>query len=121
MNERQRSLRAALTGVAGGVVGGLTGVGGGAIMVPLLTGILKMPQHRAHGTSLAVIIFIAIAGAIPYIINGDVEWRLVLGLGAGSVSAAMLGARAMTMVPEVWLRRLFAVFLLVTAARMMFA
>lgn len=121
MDDGQRTIRAAVTGVAGGTFGGLTGVGGGAIMVPLLTGLLKMPQHRAHGTSLAVIIFIAMAGAVPYIVAGDINWALVAGLGAGSVTAAVVGARVMTRVPELWLRRIFALFLLATAVRMMFA
>ncbi|TAK61977.1 MAG: hypothetical protein EPO22_07900, partial [Dehalococcoidia bacterium] len=50
-----REVRSVLTGVAGGAFSGLTGVGGGAVMVPLLTGPLRLSQHRAHGTSLAII------------------------------------------------------------------
>ena len=36
-------------GLAGGVVSGLIGVGGGIILIPLMVGLLGMSQHRAHG------------------------------------------------------------------------
>lgn len=114
-------LRLVTIGLAGGLFSGLTGVGGGAVMVPLLTGLLRMPQHRAHGTSLAAIIFIASAGVVPYIIADDVDWGLAAGLGAGSVAAAVLSARFMSVVPERLLRQFFAVFLLVVAIRLLFA
>ena len=53
-------------GVLGGTFSGLTGVGGGAVIVPLLTGRIGLSQHRAHGTSLAIIMFVAAVGALPY-------------------------------------------------------
>jgi len=41
-----------LIGFLGGLFGGLVGLGGGIIMIPLLVGILNLNQHKAHGTSL---------------------------------------------------------------------
>jgi uncharacterized membrane protein YfcA len=43
------------TGLAGGILSGLMGVGGGIILIPLMVLLLKMTQHQAQGTSLAVI------------------------------------------------------------------
>ncbi len=110
-----RTGRALLTGALGGLFSGLTGVGGGAVMVPLLTGLLRMPQHLAHGTSLAIIIFVAALAVLPYIADGDVEWKLAAALAISSTVAAMVGARTMALVPELWLRRVFAVFILFVA------
>ncbi len=113
-------LRSLTTGVAGGMFSGLIGVGGGAIMVPLLTGLLRMPQHRAHGTSLAVIIFVAAAGLIPYAAAGEVDWGLAASFAVGSVGAATLAARVSAGMPEKLLRRIFAVTLLLIGARLLF-
>ena len=88
-------------------------------MVPLLIGLLRMPQHLAHGTSLAIIIFVAALAVLPYIADGDVEWKLAAALAIGSTVAAMAGARTMALVPELWLRRVFAVFILFVALWML--
>ena len=74
-----------LTGALGGLIGGLTGVGGGALMIPLMTRLSGLPQHVAHGTSLAIVAAVAIAGAATYIANDLVEWDLVAALLGGSV------------------------------------
>lgn len=114
---RSRALWAALTGIAGGVFSGLTGVGGGAVMVPLLTGQLGLSQHRAHGTSLAIIMFVAVAGVIAYGRAGNIDWPLVLALTPGALAGVYVGARAMVKVPALQLRFLFGLFLLFVAFR----
>ena len=110
--------RSVFTGLTGGFFSGLTGVGGGVVMVPLLTGLLRLPQHRAHGTSLAIVIFVASAGLIGYWISGNIDWELALWLALGSAGGGYLGATAMTRVAPQPLRLLFGVFLLAIAIRM---
>ena len=112
-----RGTRAVLTGIAGGTFSGLTGVGGGAIMVPMLTGLLRLGQHRAHGTSLAIIAFVAVAGVAGYWRAGNIDWRLVLALTPGAVAGVVVGAKAMVKVPALRLRLLFGVFLFLVAFR----
>lgn len=107
--------------MAGGFFSGLTGVGGGAVMVPLLTGLLKLPQHRAHGTSLAIVIFVGAAGMVAYWLAGNMDWGVVGWLAIGSTVGAYFGAAAMTHVPDRQLRFIFGVFLLATAVRMFFS
>jgi uncharacterized membrane protein YfcA len=115
--ERRGGLSGVLTGVGGGAFSGLTGVGGGAVMVPLLTSWLKLGQHRAHATSLAVITVVAAAGMIPYWLAGNIDWPLALTLLPGAVAGVYLGARAMLRVPALQLRLLFGAFLLFVAFR----
>lgn len=110
-------MRSALTGLAGGAFSGLTGVGGGAIMVPLLTGQLGLTQHRAHGTSLAIIMFVAAGGALAYWQAGNVDWRLVLALAPGAVFGVYVGAKAMVRAGAPHLRMLFGAFLFFVAFR----
>ena len=60
-------------------------------MVPMLTGWLKLGQHRAHGTSLAIIMFVAISGVAGYWHAGNIDWRLVLTLSPGAIVGCVRG------------------------------
>lgn len=53
-----------------GILSGLTGLGGGALLVPILVILLGYPIHRAVGTSSACLIFSAAGAVIAYVING---------------------------------------------------
>ena len=113
--ERWKSV---VTGLIGGGAAGLTGIGGGAVMVPLLTGVLRLTQHQAHATSLAIVIFAAASAAAQYILRDQVEWGLTIGLAVGGVVGAQIGARTMKNLPERRLRMVFAVFLIFVGARL---
>ena len=110
-------------GLTGGVISGLVGVGGGIVMIPLMVGLLGMSQHRAHGTSLAIIVPTALAATIRYATSDTtvIDWTVVIALAATSVIFAPVGARMTAYINPTRLRRLFAVLLLVTALRMVFA
>ena len=86
-------------------------------MIPLLTGRLKLSQHRAHGTSLAIIMFIAAAGVIGYWRAGNVDWQLAFTLAPAAIAGVYAGARAMVRVPGLQLRLLFGAFLFFVAFR----
>jgi uncharacterized membrane protein YfcA len=116
MNERWRSI---VTGLAGGGASGLTGIGGGTVMVPLLTGVLRMPQHRAHATSLVIVIFAALSAVTQYLTRDQVDWGLAGALAIGAIVGAQIGARTMRQLPERRLRMAFALFLLFVGVRML--
>lgn len=50
-------------GLLAGILGGLLGIGGGIVMIPLMVGFLKVTQHKAHGTSLAAMVFVGTGGS----------------------------------------------------------
>ncbi len=104
--------------MAGGFFSGLTGVGGGAIMVPLLRRFLNLSQHVAHGTSLAIVMFVGTAGLAGYWLNGNVDWHLAIWLSVGSALGAYFGAVAMNRLAPRSLQLVFGLFLLTVAARM---
>ena len=111
--------RALITGAIGGFTSGLTGIGGGTVMVPLLTGYLKMTQHKAHATSLVIVIFAALSAGTQYLARDEVKWELVGALTVGAVIGAQIGTRTMHSLPERQLRLIFAVFLLVVGVRLL--
>lgn len=69
-NINRSRLHHSLLGLVGGLLCGLLGVGGGIIMIPILTIVLKYPTHKAIGTSSASIIATSLGGMIAYIILG---------------------------------------------------
>jgi uncharacterized membrane protein YfcA len=83
----------ATIGLAAGVVSGLLGVGGGLVMVPLLSGWCRMPLKRALGTSLLTIPAIVIPGTIVHALLGNIDWWAALFLVIGAVPGARIGAK----------------------------
>lgn len=102
-----------ITGILAGLFGGILGIGGGAIMIPLMVGLMKMGQHQAHGTSLAAMVFLAISGAVTYGMKGSVNITASAVLAATSVGTAYLGAHYAHALPAWKLRKSFGVFLLI--------
>ena len=112
-------LAATLAGFMAGLAGGLFGVGGGIILVPMLTAFFALSQHQAHGTSLAAIGATAIAGVIVYGLAGHVAWLPAALMSLASVFTARLGARLAARTSRERLTLFFAVFLLLVAARLL--
>jgi uncharacterized membrane protein YfcA len=102
-----------LIGFLAGLFGGLVGLGGGIIMIPLMVGILKLDQHKAHGTSLVTLVFTGISGAVAYGLKGSVNVLAAFLLAATAMTTARAGARYAHALPAWKLRRSFGGFLLV--------
>src|SRR5206468_689357 len=73
---------AVLAGFGAGLAGGLFGVGGGIVMVPVLTAFFGLTQHEAHGTSLAAVAATALAGIVVYGLSGPAGIAAALAVGA---------------------------------------
>jgi uncharacterized membrane protein YfcA len=106
-----------LIGVAAGVLGGGLGVGGGIILVPLLVWV-GFDQHRAHATSLAAIVLIAVAGATSFAVSGEIDLGLGITIGIGGILGSVIGASVMHRVSARSLTIVFAVVLLVAGIRL---
>ena len=105
-------------GLGGGLLSGLLGVGGGIIMVPLLVLWAAYGQRDAHALSLGAIIPISIAGIATYGVAGKVHWWDAVGLAAGAIFGAALGARSLARIDERLLKIIFGVFLIGVAVLM---
>lgn len=101
-----------LIGILGSFFGSLVGVGGGAVMIPLMVSFKKLSQHSAHGTSLVVVVFIGLVGAITYSYYGAVDWKTAVVLAVSAVLTARLGALYAHSLPELKLKRAFGAFLI---------
>lgn len=105
----------ALIGLCAGAFGGLAGLGGGIVMIPLMTRFLGLDQHRAHGTSLVALVFTGIAGVIAYGRSGAVDAEAAALLAVTAIATAAAGARFAHALPAWKLKRSFGAFLLLAA------
>lgn len=114
------SLSAALVvGILAGFLSGLFGVGGGILIVPGLALVVGMDQRRAHGTSLAAIFPIAIAGTAGFAVDGSVDWAMAGVLAGGALVGTVLGTAALRRIRAAPLRLIFAGTLVVAAVRLL--
>ena len=105
-------------GAAGGFMGGLLGLGGGVLMIPLLVAAVGATHHEAHATSLAAIIPITAVAAVPFAFEGAADHRLAILLALGSLVGVPVGARFMARLDARRLRLLLAGFMGVVATRL---
>jgi uncharacterized membrane protein YfcA len=113
-----RWLRLAVIGTAGGVFSGLFGVGGGAVIVPLLILWLAYGTREATGTSLAAIVIIAAIAAAIQTGYGNVDAGQAAAVGLPAVAGVVGGTWLQQRVRVKWLKLAFALFLVVVAVRM---
>ena len=80
-----------LFGIAGGILTGLLGIGGGVIMLPALIYLVGLHTQKAAGTSLLLVWIASFAGAVSNLFIGNVHWILLAILLAGGMLGTWLG------------------------------
>ena len=108
------------TGLSGGLLSGLFGIGGGVVMIPLLALWLRLPQLQAQLISLTVMVLpIRFPGVLVYAGGTGFPWLILGGLASGFPFGTYLGAALALSVPARRLRGAFAGLMLVTAGMML--
>ncbi|NDD61823.1 MAG: sulfite exporter TauE/SafE family protein [Actinobacteria bacterium] len=115
-----RNRNVVIVGLAAGLLSGIFGVGGGVLIVPGLMLVAKMEQRRAHGTSLAAVLPIAITGLVTYLTYDNVDWWAAACLMVGALPGALLGTKWLATVNKKVLTWLFIVVALASAVRLFF-
>ncbi|WP_454132305.1 sulfite exporter TauE/SafE family protein [Microbacterium lacticum] len=108
-------VRAALIGLGVGLLTGLLGVGGGFVIVPALTLLLRMPMKRAIGTSLVIIVINSLAAAIAHFGVGGLDVPLTLAFTIPAMVASLVAARFAVRLPGRALQLGFAILVLCIA------
>lgn len=101
-------------GAVAGLYSGFLGLGGGFVLVPLLTRWLRFGMKRAIATSLVAVAILSIPGTLTHAYLGHIDWGIALPLALGVIPGAILGARLTLGASERVVRIAFSVLLLVT-------
>ena len=111
-------LLTALFALIGGAIGGLLGVGGGIVFVPVLAIILGEPQLQAEATSLMAIVPVAIVGTWRQHRHGNVRVRDGMLIGVLAVPGVVIGVIVANAVSERALELGFAGLMLFVASQL---
>jgi uncharacterized membrane protein YfcA len=108
-----------LYGLATGLLTGLLGVGGGFIVVPVLTLVAGLPIRLAIGTSLLVIALNCASGILGFVGKVPIDWLLALVFSLASMVGSVVGANLAARARPDRLRKGFAAFILVMGLAML--
>ncbi len=110
-----------ITGLVAGILSGLFGIGGATIIIPALIFFFGMGQHKAQGTALVALLPpVGLLAALKYYYSGNVVISVALYAAVGFFVGGLIGAVIAQPIPEDILRKMFAVYLLIIAVRLLF-
>lgn len=102
----------ALAGGLAGLVNGFFGGGGGMVLVPMLVSRCGLSQRKAFATSVVVILPLCALSAVIYWLRGGLELSAALPYLIGGLLGGFIGGKVFRKLSMVWLRRVFALFIL---------
>jgi len=115
---KKKYFRYIIIGLVTGTVNGLFGSGGGSVVVPAMVLLLDAEEHKAHASAIAIILPLTIISAFFYISNGFVNWDITIKVIIGGMVGGYIGAKLLNKCPTNLLRKIFALFMIIAALRM---
>jgi len=101
--------------ILAGLVGALTGLGGGVVLIPVLVLLLHVDIHYAMGASLIAVITTSSGAAAAYLREGYTNIRIGMFLETGAVVGAFIGAVLVAFISKTFIASLFAIVLFISA------
>ncbi|MGQ9551704.1 MAG: TSUP family transporter [Candidatus Bathycorpusculaceae bacterium] len=108
----------AALGFFGGLASGLLGIGGGALLVPIMTLAMTMSINIAIATSMFTMIFTSISGVIQHYTLGNTRFEYAIPIALGTVVGAQLGTYASKRLLCRSLSRIFGIMLIAVSIQM---
>lgn len=120
MEKKLQNFYLVLVGVLTGFINGFFGGGGGMIVVPLLTHLLKLKPKISHATAIAIILPISFISSFAYVFSNQTNWFNVLMVTIGSVIGGVIGAILLKKIKAKWLGKIFACLMVIAGVKMAF-
>ena len=116
--KKKHSLAYGFIGFFGGILNGLFGAGGGMVVVPFLekTG---LEAQKSHATSISIILPLSIFSTVLYLLNGRFALSDALIFLPSGIAGAVVGAFLLPKIPNKWLRKIFAVLIIISSVRLL--
>jgi len=102
----------------GGLASGLLGIGGGLLVVPIMTFAMDMSIHPATATSMFTMIFTSISGVTQHYQANHINFETALLLVLGAIFRAQVGAYTSKRISGKNLRRVFGVVVIISGINM---
>ncbi len=109
-----------LTGAVAGLINGLFGGGGGMVVVPMLTKLLKFNSKNSHATAILIILPLSIVSGILYLSFGKFSLEIGLPVIAGIIIGGIIGAILLSKLSSKWVMIIFSIVMAVAGGKMLF-
>lgn len=116
----KKYLKLALIGITVGLCNGLFGSGGGTVAVPCMEKFLGIEKTKAHASAIAIILPLTVISIFFYTKKGFFDFPLVWQTSLGGIFGGLIGAAILKKIKPYLLARIFGVFLIIAAVRMVF-
>ena len=104
-------MKKALIGIVVGFISGLFAAGGGLVLVPMFTYVLKLDEKEARATTLFCILPMVLLTAVIYSRNDFIDWSLGIKCAIGGIIGGFIGGRLLNKVSDKYLQIFFIIFL----------
>ena len=119
-NSSKNRLKSTLSGALAGLVNGLFGGGGGMIIVPALTKLLKREERKAHATAILIILPLSILSGIFYASFGSFDLGVGIPVIIGVTVGGVFGALILSKISSKLLTIIFAIVMMAAGVKMLF-
>jgi uncharacterized membrane protein YfcA len=118
LSSLRKVLLGAILSFFGGIASGLLGIGGGVLIVPILTLVVDLPIHFATATSMFIMAFTSTSEAVQHYFANQTNFEFTLLLALGTVLGAQLGAYLSKRTSGKNLRRIFSLVIIIVSIQM---
>lgn len=118
--QNKNYLKLVLIGLVAGLICGFFSTGGGLILVPAFSYILKMNAQKSRGTSIFCILPMVLTSSIFYYKGHYIDWKVAILCGIGGTIGGYIGAKLLKKLPEKYLKIAFTIFIIYIAIRDIF-
>ena len=124
VNNRKNNLKYLLicigAGAISGAVNGIFGGGGGMIIVPILSKLLKYKEKEAHATAILIILPLSIVSGILYFVFGNFDFLAGLPVVIGVLIGGIIGAIMLSKLSSKWIMLIFSIIMAIAGGKMLF-
>ena len=114
------NIKTIIIGFVTGLINGIFGSGGGSLLVPCLSNVLDIEEHKAHATALSIILFFTLTSSFIYVKNGMYDLDITYKVAIGSFVGGIVGAKLLNRCTGRHLRRIFGIFMIIASIRLVF-
>jgi len=118
MEKSKNYIKIIIIGLITGIINGLFGSGGGTFLVPAMVFLLNVEEHNAHATAISIILPLTLVSTFIYFNHGMLKLGVALSVTLGGVIGGFIGAKLLNKVPSRILRKIFGIFMIIAAIRM---
>lgn len=116
---KKENVKIILIGIFAGIISGFFSSGGGMLLVPFFSHILKLDEVKARGTSVFCIVFFVVTSSIFFFGKKYVDYEIGVKCAIGGMIGAFLGSKLLMKIDKKFLKILFIIFLLYSGIKIL--